>query len=60
MIPFITIINFLPWRSEVSLSNLGIIESQKIYLNENCEMAIAISPSHADSASVPGVAFKWV
>ena len=27
---------------------------------ENCEMAIAISSSRADSASVPGVAFKWL
>ena len=26
---------------------------------ENCEMAIAISSSRADSDSVPGVAFKW-
>ena len=29
------------------------------YFNENCEMAIAISSSRADSASVPGVVFKW-
>ena len=28
--------------------------------NENCEMATTISSSHADSASVPGVAFKEV
>ena len=36
-----------------------------IIINENCEMAVAISSSRADSATVPGVAwhlngFKWV
>ena len=34
--------------------------TQQILPNENCEMAIAISSSRADSSSVPGVAFKWV
>ena len=28
--------------------------------NETCEIAIAISSSHVDSAFVSGVAFKWV
>ena len=27
-----------------------------VYMYENCDMAIAISSSRADSASVPGVA----
>ena len=33
-------------------------QMKKIFAYENCEMAIAISSSRADSANVPGVAFK--
>ena len=32
----------------------------KFYFYKNCKMAVAISSPRADSASVPGVAFKWV
>ena len=42
----------------VSQLKLAIFPMFKIYTYEKCEMAIAISSSRADSASVPGVAFN--
>ena len=35
-------------------------EDKYVCKYENCEMAFTFSSSRADSASVPGVTFKWV
>ena len=56
--------NGIPIRVNVKAHKVEtIIDNGNVYypdfiLNENCKMAIAISSSRADSASVPGLAFK--
>ena len=48
---------YLGPHSIVGILILSFARNQ-IYSYENCEMAVAISPSCSDSDSVPGVAFK--
>ena len=48
------------WEAEAVAVLRGYYFCVSFIKYENCEMAIAISSSRSDSASVPGVAFKWL